>query len=153
MSAATPVGNVLELEICFKHVRRTGGEADIVEGQLGDPGVELQEKRQRLANTTSGTKYSDLGRLHHTMLVAIHPKSSQLQLYCHADAPTTKAIGFREATNLAGRRAEGAARGLGESLPSSEHDDCNWEVMRWKIGGGDGEGKLRDEVLLRLPQR
>jgi hypothetical protein len=94
MSAATPVGNVLELEICFKHVRRTGGEADIVEGQLGDPGVELQEKRQRLANTTSGTEHSDLGRLHHTTLVAIHPRSSQLHFIAMPTHPQQKQLDF-----------------------------------------------------------
>lgn len=44
-------------------MRHTGSKADIVEGQLGNPGVELQEQRQWLADTTGGTEDCDLGRL------------------------------------------------------------------------------------------
>lgn len=39
---------------------RTGGEADVVEGELGDARVELEEQRQRLANATGGTEDGDL---------------------------------------------------------------------------------------------
>ena len=37
----------------------TGGVDDIVQGQVGDQGRLLQEKRQRLANAASSTKDSD----------------------------------------------------------------------------------------------
>jgi len=43
--------------------RRTGSSPDIVQGKLRDTGVELQEKRQRLANAASGTENGDLGEL------------------------------------------------------------------------------------------
>lgn len=41
----------------------TLGEPDIVERKIGNTRVELQQKRQRLANTTSGTQDSDFGVL------------------------------------------------------------------------------------------
>lgn len=42
---------------------RTGGEADVVEGQLADARVELEQQRERLANATGGTEDGDLGGL------------------------------------------------------------------------------------------
>lgn len=39
----------------------TGSQADIVKGKLADPRVELQEKRQRLADTTSSAENRNLG--------------------------------------------------------------------------------------------
>jgi hypothetical protein len=41
----------------------TGCETDIVEGELANARVELQQKRQRLANATGGTENRDLGVL------------------------------------------------------------------------------------------
>ncbi len=41
----------------------TGATADVVEGQLGDPGVELEEERQGLANAAGSTEDSNLGQL------------------------------------------------------------------------------------------
>jgi hypothetical protein len=41
----------------------TGRKADVVEGQLGDPGVELEQQGERLTNATGGTEDGDLGRL------------------------------------------------------------------------------------------
>jgi hypothetical protein len=55
---------------CMGHVRRTGCQADIVEGELANPGVELQEEGQRLANATGGTENGDLGRLQNTQLAS-----------------------------------------------------------------------------------
>jgi hypothetical protein len=128
ISAATPRIDPSELAYSLQtQLKRTGSQADIVERQLGDPWVELQEKRQRLANTSSGTENGNLGRLHHMQSAYAYSGYFPIALYCHADAPTTKAIGTREITNLAGRRRKGAARGLGESLSSSEHYDCNWD--------------------------
>ena len=43
----------------------TGRKADVVEGQLGDPRVELEQQGEGLANATSGTEDGDLGRLQH----------------------------------------------------------------------------------------
>jgi hypothetical protein len=73
---------------------RTGGEADIVEGQLGDPGVELQEKRQWLANTTSGTENGDLGSLYHMTLVSIYSENSQLHFIAMPTHPQQKQLEF-----------------------------------------------------------
>jgi hypothetical protein len=44
-------------------LEHTGREADVVEGELGNPGVELQQQGKRLADTTGGTEDGDLGRL------------------------------------------------------------------------------------------
>lgn len=41
----------------------TGCQADIVECELADTWVELQEKRERLSDTTGGTEDDDLGEL------------------------------------------------------------------------------------------
>ena len=46
-----------------KHHIRTGSTADIVESELRNTGVELQQQRERLANTTGGTENGDLGGL------------------------------------------------------------------------------------------
>lgn len=48
------------LQAVQKHTRAT---ADIVEGKLRNTGVELEEKGERLANATSGTKNGNLGSL------------------------------------------------------------------------------------------
>ena len=42
----------------------TGSATDIVESELSDTGVELQEKRQRLTNTTTSTENGNLGGLY-----------------------------------------------------------------------------------------
>lgn len=42
----------------------TGGEADVVEGELANARVELEEQGERLADTTGGTEDGDLGGLH-----------------------------------------------------------------------------------------
>jgi hypothetical protein len=47
--------------------RRTGSKTDVVEGELADSWVELQEQRQRLTDTTSGTENGDLGVLIHVL--------------------------------------------------------------------------------------
>jgi hypothetical protein len=47
----------------YRRCRRTGRKADVVERELADSGVELQEQRQRLADTSGGTEDGDLGRL------------------------------------------------------------------------------------------
>jgi len=66
-SAATPVrqwsinsslGPVVESQS-----DRTWGTLDVVERKLGNARVELEEKRQRLANTASSTENGDLGVL------------------------------------------------------------------------------------------
>jgi hypothetical protein len=44
-------------------VRRTRATADIVKRKLRDTRVELEEKRQGLSDTTTGTEDSDLGGL------------------------------------------------------------------------------------------
>ena len=44
--------------------RDTGSALDIVQRELGHARVELEEERQRLADTTAGTEDGDLGCLH-----------------------------------------------------------------------------------------
>lgn len=41
----------------------TRGTADVIEGELGNTGVELQEQREGLANATGSTEDGDLGGL------------------------------------------------------------------------------------------
>ena len=41
----------------------TWGALDVVEGELGDTGVELEQERQWLTDTASGTEDCDLGVL------------------------------------------------------------------------------------------
>ena len=40
-----------------------GGATDIEEGELSDTGVELEEERQRLSDSTAGTEDGNLGEL------------------------------------------------------------------------------------------
>lgn len=40
-----------------------GGTANVVEGELSDAGVELEEERQRLSDSTAGTEDGNLGEL------------------------------------------------------------------------------------------
>lgn len=60
-----------------KRRQHTGSTTDVVEGKLSDSGVELQEKRQRLANTTTGTEDGDLGGLRETLISIIEQR-----VYC-----------------------------------------------------------------------
>lgn len=41
----------------------TWAALDVVEGKLADAGVQLEEERQRLADTTAGTEDGDFGGL------------------------------------------------------------------------------------------
>lgn len=41
-----------------------GGALDVEEGELSDARVELEEERQRLANSAAGTENGNLGKLH-----------------------------------------------------------------------------------------
>lgn len=43
---------------------RTGSATDIVESEVSDAGVHLEEKRERLADTTSSTENGNLGKLY-----------------------------------------------------------------------------------------
>lgn len=53
----------------------TGATTDVVEGEVGDTLVELEEERQRLSNSTSGTEDGDLGVLYQaTSPLAIWPR-------------------------------------------------------------------------------
>jgi hypothetical protein len=44
-------------------IELTRSTLDIVESKVGNAGVELQQQRERLANTTGGTENGDLGGL------------------------------------------------------------------------------------------
>jgi hypothetical protein len=83
--------------------------------------------------------------------------SLQLPSIAMPTHPQQKQLEFRKSTYLAGRRRKGAARGLRESLPGSEHCDCDWreETTGFELDlvVGMAKGKLRSEVLLELPQR
>lgn len=46
-----------------RETERTGATTNIVEGELGDTGIELHQQGQRLANATGGTEDGDLGGL------------------------------------------------------------------------------------------
>ena len=56
----------------------TWGHADIIEGELADPWVQLQQQRERLTDTTGGTEDGDLGVLHHQLLAYSQRRSEDL---------------------------------------------------------------------------
>lgn len=60
--------------------RLTGSAADIVQRKLGDAGVELEEKRQRLANATGSTEDGNLGQLewHKKQLVSTSSRALRI---------------------------------------------------------------------------
>ena len=113
--------------------RRTGGKADVVERQLGDARVQLEQQRERLADTTGGTEDGDLGGLQVIMSAyGVSMAAAQQQFSSKKPASrqprscaACKCWDGMEAAYLAGRRREGAALGLGESVPGSEHDGCD----------------------------
>lgn len=86
MSAATPGEGPSAIALFGGSTWRwglTGRETDVVEGELGDPGVELEQQRQRLANATGGPEHSDLGRLRRisvSMGLALGGRSSGIHL-------------------------------------------------------------------------
>jgi hypothetical protein len=43
--------------------KHTGSATDVVESKLSNSGVELEEERQRLSNTTGGAENGNLGEL------------------------------------------------------------------------------------------
>ena len=45
-------------------LRRTGSAAGVVEGKLGNTGIELEKERQRLANATGSAEDGNLGELY-----------------------------------------------------------------------------------------
>jgi hypothetical protein len=45
----------------LSRLEHTGSQADIVERELANPGVELEQQRQGLTNTTGSTENGDLG--------------------------------------------------------------------------------------------
>ena len=47
-----------------------GGALDVEEGELGDARVELEEERQRLADSAAGTEDGNLGELHEARVLA-----------------------------------------------------------------------------------
>lgn len=57
---------------------RTGSATDIVESELSDAGVHLEEKRERLADTTSSTENGDLGKLHMTVSTCLQRTEAEL---------------------------------------------------------------------------
>ena len=73
-SAATPIEPKLApcVHVISGHLH-TRGATDIVQGEVGDPGVELQQQGQRLSNATSGTEDGDLGVLRCVSGTAVGP--------------------------------------------------------------------------------
>lgn len=122
MSAATPAG----VSVSFRGVDTgsglTGGEADVVERELADARVELEEERERLADTAGSTEDGDLGRLQLTTSACAFPMASTR---CPLGSKKLlDYLGAAEQAYLAGRRRESAALGLGEGVPGSKHDGC-----------------------------
>jgi len=63
-SAATPRRVSDEFFVgLVEGIEPTGSTADVVKSEVGNTGVELQQQRERLANTTGGTENGDLGGL------------------------------------------------------------------------------------------
>lgn len=55
-----------------------GGTANVEEGEVGDTRVELEEERQRLADSAAGTEDSNLGELHGSIDVSGCARSSSM---------------------------------------------------------------------------
>jgi hypothetical protein len=72
----------------YRRCGRTGRKADVVERELADSGVELQEQRQRLSDTSGGTEDGDLGRLqaYGQQLPCLNSAPEHHDAHCHADA-------------------------------------------------------------------
>lgn len=81
----------------------TGAATDVVEGELADAGVELEEERQRLADTTAGTEDDDLRELFMDSCVNDDAAETRPDVLDPAHA--------RQATHVAGRGREGPALG------------------------------------------
>ena len=59
---------------------RTGSATDIVESEVSDAGVHLEEKRERLADTTSSTENGDLGKLSMTVSTCLQRTKAGLAI-------------------------------------------------------------------------
>lgn len=103
----------------------TGCEADVVEGELANARVELEQEGERLADTTGGTEDGDLGRLQLAVSAEAPPASMAAMEVFARSKKLLDCLGAAEGAYLAGRHREGAALGLGESVPGSEHDGCD----------------------------
>ena len=90
--------------------------SDIEESKLADARVELEEKRQGLANPTAGTEHSDLGELSHRNV-------SRMRLVVVVQWTVGSGWGRAHVTGGGGESSPlcGAEDGLGD-LTSGEHD-------------------------------
>lgn len=116
---------------------RTGRKTDVVEGKLADPGVELEEEGERLANATGGTEDGDLGGLQDGLLASAAELRPALMAGSRADAVPSWCC---FAAYLAGRGGKAAALDLSEYLPGGEHVGCGRSSGdgRWVESGGVG---------------
>ncbi len=131
MSAATPACASVWVSCVYASQWLTGRKADVVEGELANPGVELEQERERLANTTGGTEDGDLGGLQlHVLALTGLP----IEVFA-SNKKLSNASALRTAiAYLASRRRESAALGLGEGVPGSEHDESAGGIEEMELG-------------------
>jgi hypothetical protein len=142
-SAATPAldvsgGQLAKKKKSLQRRQHTGSTTDIVESELTDSGVELQEKRQRLANTTTGTENGDLGGLRVYSLVSF-VQGIGLEESC------MRWISKERKTHIASGHGEGSALNSTESLTSGKHVDM---VEGGFVGQRDSLSKGRNSKRL-----
>jgi hypothetical protein len=102
----------------------TWATLDIVQSEFADPGVELEEKRERLSNATCSTEHGDFRSLDWTMVSMVS------DLYSMRGA-------FSRKTDLASRSREGSPLNSTENLTGKHDGDDGWERRGWieQMGG------------------
>jgi hypothetical protein len=141
--------DMVELGAVLKGVR-TWCHADIIKGEVSNPRVQLQQKGQRLTNSTGSTEDCDFRQLQDQFI------SQRLTAYmklngCIGDSSGT----VRRSTYISGRRGESSALGSARQCSScSEHDeicDVCWRIEElesgsiWnQLGEERTDGKFQD---------
>lgn len=139
----------------------TGCHADIVEGELADTWVELQEKGERLTDTTGGTEDDDLGELldkHRVSscllamrlgrprkldeiltLLAVAEKARRWKAPPRTDWVTLRAANMMKA----------AMSRVGEVVKAEGGSFQSW--IQWMLGKSFGDGDLRTVPWVQAP--
>lgn len=88
---------------------------DVVESKVGNSGVELQEERQRLSNSTAGTEDGNLGCLSSTAMLATSTQQAKKVKEQRKQAGAN--------TYITGGGGESSPLDGANNLTSGEHDD------------------------------
>lgn len=141
----------------------TGCHADIVEGELADTWVELQEKGERLSDTTGGTEDDDLGELldkHRVSscllamrlgwprklgeiltLLAVAEKARRWKAPPRTDWVTLRAANMMKAVMSR----------VGEVVKAEGGSFQSWIPLQWMLGKSFGDGDSRTVPRVQAP--